>query len=188
MAKKRKRKKSNRVTNKNIKNKFVVSCSFLILLLLLISGVSYYLFGTSVLDLDIHMTTNNISFNDFYDSDTIKIHNIKQLNDKKGKKSKAIDLNISGISDGLEYEIILIPINVNVEYNSIKYYLTDEDNNSLIFDNLGNTSLSNDYSGNVIYSGILNNKKSKLKLRVWIDDDYYGDIGNNSFEVKIKLK
>lgn len=188
MAKKRKRKKSNRVTSKNITKKFVVSCSFLILLLLLISGISYYLFGTSVLDLDIHKTANNISFNDIYDSDTIKINNLRQLNDKKGKKSKAIDLNISGVSDGLEYEIILIPINVNVEYKYVKYYLTDENNNSLVFNNLSNSSLSNDYSGNVIYSGVLNNKKSKLKLRVWIDDNYNEEIGYNLFEVKFKLK
>lgn len=188
MAKKRKRKKSHRVTSKNITQKFVVSCSFLILLLLLISGVSYYLFGTNVLDLDIYKATDNISFNDIYDSDTIKINYLKKLNDKKGMKSKAINLNVSGVSNNLEYEIILVPINVNVEYKYIKYYLTDDNNNYLVFDNLNNTRLSEDYSGNIIYRGVLDNKEKNLKLRLWIDNEYNEDINNNSFEVKFKLK
>ena len=188
MAKRRKRKKSSKLNSKNISERLFVSCSFLIMLLLLICGVSYYLFGSNGLKLNIKNTTNYISFNDLFDSDTIKINNLKKLNERKGKKSKVIDLNIKGVNDNLEYEVLLVPINVNIDYKFINYYLTDEDNNDIIYDNLSNTSLSNDYSGHVIYSGVLNNKSSNLKLRVWIDEDYNGDIDNNSFEVKIKLK
>ena len=189
MAKKRrKRKKSTRVNSKNISEKLVASCSFLIMLLLLICGVSYYLFGINGLRFDIQNTTNYISFNDLFDSDTIKINNLKQLSDKNGKRSKGIDLNIKGDSNNLEYEIILVPINVDIDYNNINFYLTDEKNNEIKYDSLNNTYLSEDYSGNVIYNGLLNNDSSNLKLRVWINEDYKGDINNNSFEVKVKLK
>ena len=188
MSKKRKRKKSTKINSKNIHSRIAVSCSFLFLLLLSIGIVSYYLFDTNLFSLDISNTANYISFNDIYDSDTIKINNIKQLNDIKGKKYRSTDLDIVGVNEGLEYEIVLVPINVNVEYKYIKYYLTDDKNNELKFGSLDKTSLSNDYSGNVIYNGVLNNKKDKIKLRVWIDSEYDGDIDYNSFEVKTKLK
>ena len=77
---------------------------------------------------------------------------------------------------------------VSVDNKYIKYYLTDDSDNEIKFDYLSNTSLSNDYSGNVIYSGVLKNKNDKFKLRVWIDDEYDEDINSNLFEVKIKLK
>ena len=191
MAKKttrRRRKKSAKVNSRNITNKFVVSCTFLVLLFLLVVGFSYYLFGDKYLKFGInHNTVNNISFNDLFSSDTILIKNIKQLSDKKGKRSKAIELNISGDSN-LEYEIILVPVSVDVDFKDIKYYLTDENDNFLKSDNLGTSILSNDYSGHIIYSGVLNNSEEKLKLRIWINEKINKDIKYNSFEVKVKLK
>lgn len=188
MAKKRKRKKTSRTTSKMITRKIMVSCSFILLILLVMFGVKCFLFNDNLFRIGIDNTTDNITFNDLFDSDTIRINRLRKLSDKNGKKIKALDLNISGVNDGLEYEIILIPINVSVDNSHIKYYLTDEFDNDIKFDYLSNTSLSNDYAGNVIYSGVLKNKNDKFKLRVWIDDGYDKDINSNLFEVKIKLK
>ena len=186
---KRKRQKKTKITSKNITNKIFVSCSFLLILVVLIFVVSYYLFGTDLFKIGVNSTTANyISFNDFFDSDTIKINNLKQLSDKNGKKSKYIDLDIKGDNDNLEYELVLIPINTNVDYSFINYYLTDYDDNEIKFDSLNKSNLSDDYSGYIIYNGMIKNKNDKLKLRVWINEDYSGDISSNSFEVKIKLK
>ena len=66
--------------------------------------------------------------------------------------------------------------------------MTDNHNNELVFDNMGNAPLSDDLSGNVIYNGKLINKKENIKLRIWIDEDYSGELNNNIFEVKVKLK
>ena len=188
MAKKRKRKKTSRSTSKIVTRKILVSCSFLIILMLMIFGVYYLIVDKTLMEFGISNTTNNITFNDLFDSDTIKISNLKRINDKDCKKLKPIDLNIKGISDNLEYEILLIPINVSVDNSYINYYLTDENDKMIKMDHLNNTNISDDYSGNVIYTGLINNKKEKIKLRVWIDDKYDGEINSNLFEVKIKLK
>ena len=189
VSRKRKGKKKNRITSKNITKKIMFSCTLLFALTMLLVGFSYYLFGTNVLKLGINeKTANYISFNDIFDTDTIRIKNIKQLGDIKGKKSKAIELNIKGDYDNLEYELLLVPINVDVEYKYINYYLTDISNNELINNNLSNCVFSNDYSGLLIYNGRLNGNEDKIKLRMWISEEYSGDIDNNSFEVKIRLK
>ena len=209
MAKKRKKRKSSKVNSKNITKRIIVSCALIFLLTLLIVYIGYYMFGTNILEIGINKTTANyISFNDIFDTDTIKTNELRQLSDRKGKKSKCVNINVEGTNSNLDYEIVLVPININVEgtnsnldyeiflvpininvdYNHIKYYLTDNHNNELVFDNMGNAPLSDDLSGNVIYNGKLINKKENIKLRIWIDEDYSGELNNNIFEVKVKLK
>lgn len=189
MAKKRKKRKSSKVNSKNITMRIVISCALVFLLIFLIVYIGYYMFDTNILELGIDKTTANyISFNDIFDTDTIKTNELKQLSDRKGMKSKGVNIIVEGTNNNLDYEIVLIPININVDYNHIKYYLTDNYNNELVFDNMNNTSLSDDLSGNVIYNGKLNNKKDYIKLRIWIDEEYSGDFDNNIFEVKVKLK
>ena len=189
MAKKRKKRKSSKVNSKNITKRIIVSCALIFLLTLLIVYIGYYMFGTNILEIGINKTTANyISFNDIFDTDTIKTNELRQLSDRKGKKSKCVNINVEGTNSNLDYEIVLVPININVDYNHIKYYLTDNHNNELVFDNMGNAPLSDDLSGNVIYNGKLINKKENIKLRIWIDEDYSGELNNNIFEVKVKLK
>lgn len=189
MAKKRKKRKSSKVNSKNITKRIIVSCALIFLLTLLIVYIGYYMFGTNILEIGINKTTANyISFNDIFDTDTIKTNELRQLSDRKGKKSKSVNINVEGTNSNLDYEIVLVPININVDYNHIKYYLTDNHNNELVFDNMGNAPLSDDLSGNVIYNGKLINKKDNIKLRIWIDEDYSGEFNNNIFEVKVKLK
>ena len=189
MAKKRKKRKSSKVNSKNITKRIVVSCALIVLLTILIVYIGYYMFGTNILELGINKTTANyISFNDIFDTDTIKTNDLKQLSDRKGKRSKSINIDVEGTNNNLDYEIVLVPININVDYKHIKYYLTDNHNNELIFDKMSNTPISDDLSGNVIYNGKLKNKKDNIKLRIWVDEDYYGELNNNIFEVKVKLK
>ena len=184
----KRKKKRRQVNSKNITKRIRTSFAILIILTILIIGLGYYIYGINILKLGINdRTANYISFNDIFDSDTIKINNVKRLSDKQGKKDKPVELNIKSDGETLEYEIILVPINVNVDYQYIKYYITDKDNNKLNYNNLASSNISDDYSGNVIYKGTINNKE-KLKLRVWIDNNYKEDININSFEVKVKLK
>ena len=85
MAKKRKRKKTSRTSNKMITRKIMVSCSFLLLILLVMLGFNYLLFNDNLFKIGIDNTTDNITFNDLFDSDTIRINHLRKLNDKSGK-------------------------------------------------------------------------------------------------------
>ena len=188
MAKKRKRKKSTKISYKNITGKIVASCSILIIILIVIFLMNIFIYDNDLFKSQVNKTINYISFNDLFDTDTIKINNIKKLSDEKGKNIDATQLNIIGVDDNIEYEVILVPVNINIDSKYIKYYLTDEKGNTIKFDNLSNTSLSNEYFGNVIYTGTLNKNSCIYNLRVWIDNEYTGNDVDNAFEVKIKLK
>ena len=180
MAKKRRRRKTNR--QKHIDNtKRILTC---IILSVLVLGLSYIIFKTDILKPSLNeITTSYISFNNKNITDMLKINNINKKSDKLGKSTwnnKSIVLDIDG-EKNREYKIIIYPIIKSVDNKYIKVYL--KDNKELVNTNLDNLKDSED-GGKIIYQGKINNKKKIL--RMWIDKEYKGNVNDNSFEIKIK--
>lgn len=189
MSKNKKKKKKN--NNNLINRKIYVSCTLVVVFALLILSLGYYMVGSDILNIGFNSTTASyISFNNVFDSDTIKIDKLDKYNDNDGEKSNSIDFEVSTVNNNLDYEIILVPINVSVDYKYIKFSVSNENDKVLKKDILSNCHESNDFSGNVIYNGKLNKigNDDKIKLRVWISDEIKDEIKANSFEVKVKLK
>ena len=116
----------------------------------------------------------------------MKIDSLKKLSDLNGKNSTAIDLKVDN-ENSVKYEIVLVPINVSINYKKTKVYLTDKYNSQIFFKKLNNFDINKD-GEIIIYRSDSNiNKVNSYKFRMWIDNNYRKEINANSFEIKVKL-
>lgn len=163
----------------------VIKQSFICLILIFtIIGFNIYIFKNNLITpkLD-ELTTSYVSFYNQYSTDILKISNIEKMNDSKGKKlRKNLEFTISG-DKNIEYNVLLYSIQNKIPDKYVKILI--QSNNKEIVKTIDSFKKNED-GGIIIYSG--KNKKEKIKVKMWISEDYKEKINNTSFEIKIKQR
>lgn len=194
MAKKKTKKRISKKMQKKLelRRKIIASSVGVGILVIVILILGVILTKTSLIGDRINATTASyITFKNAFESDNMKINSLKKMNDHRGMNLSGNQmLEFSIISDnkskGSKYDVVIYPINNTVNYDYIKYYLTDENDRVIAYDKL--SDVDSDKLGKILYSDKIDNTNKKLKLRLWIDKKYDKDIISSSFEVRVKLK
>lgn len=194
MAKKKTKKRISKKMQKKLelRRKIIASSVGVGILVIVILILGVILTKTSLIGDRINATTASyITFKNAFESDNMKINSLKKMNDHRGMNLSGNHmLEFSIISDnkskGSKYDVVIYPINNTVNYDYIKYYLTDENDRVIAYDKL--SDVDSDKLGKILYSDKIDNTNKKLKLRLWIDKKYDKDIISSSFEVRVKLK
>lgn len=178
VQKKRKKKKTN-----NLKIKEIFS---IVLLILLISGISFIIYKTDIFMPKIdEVTASYISFNNSDSTDMIKISNVNRKKDNFGKSelnSKYAEFTVNS-KEKSDYKIVVYPYTDKIDLKCVKYYLSTNNNNKI--DILEN-SVENGDGGRTIYQNKLRKKQEKIIIRMWIDKECKSNLNEESFEIKIK--
>lgn len=136
----------------------------------------------------------------------ISITNKLPLSDELGRSltesddmKSYIEFSIKNTSnEDIDYDIYLIKNKVNMEVNTnyVKFYLTDSNNNALEgfennklpnYDDL--LSLNDIPAGKLLYSSTIKaNKKEDYKLRVWLSDNYAISNEIENFKAKLSIR
>lgn len=179
-------KRQKRKTKKQkliIKRKMIV-CIFLCLL---VSVIGYFILLTDFLKPQLNkLTTSYISFNNRNSTDMLRIDNLKKISDKKGVYLAGLNSLNFTIPKGknLDYDIVLIPNNSEIENKYIHYVLSVDGKNEV---KTLNTTIKNDNDEIIIYRGS-NKDDTDISLYMWVSKKYKRDVENLSYEVKIKSR
>lgn len=179
-----KSKDNNKITD--IEKQVIKSSILVFVLLVLVISFSYIIFNTDILTPNINeVTASYISFNNSNRTDMLKINNLKEMSDKRGKSSlnfQSEKLKITGKKNS-KYTVVLYPTREDFDLENIKYYLTDNSNleESSILSNL-----KEDKSGGIIVTeGVIDDAK-ELVLKLWLTDSYSRNHKHISFEIQVK--
>ena len=129
-------------------------------------------------------TTNYISFYNSYQSDSLKITNLKPMSDRKGESSK----NSSNKSFSVQgkkkdrYEIVLYSHGSLIDEKKVNFSLW-ENKEKVVSGEIINMPENND-GGKIIYEGVIDRKKHFI-LKMWVDKDYEESTKNLAYEIKI---
>lgn len=184
--------------------KILVLGVFVFSLMTLVCETGYTIISTSVAEqvkID-KKTSKYISFNYAEnDKNIIKVENPKIMGDFRGRRLREdyFDFEV-GIdkkfvkSGSVEYEIVAIPIGNVISEEYIKFYLTDQNNESMVGykDVVPLFSMfSDDIDGKVIYKGKFNKKNTndKYRLRIWVSEDYKEKVDSGlTYKVEVRIK
>ena len=158
-----------------------IICLFLLLTLI---GFNIYIFKNNLITprLD-ELTTSYVSFYNQYSTDILKITNLEKMNDSKGKKLKRnLEFTISG-DKKISYNVLLYPIQNNIPDKYVK--ISIQSNNKEIVKTIDSFK-KNENGGYIIYSS--NKPKEKIKVKMWVSEEYKEQTNNTSFEIRIKQR
>ena len=181
-----KRRKTKKLSKKQLKQKQQLQKNIIIstLMCLLVLGISYVIFKTDVLQPSVNeVTASYISFNNKDTTDIIKINDIKKMSNDMGKSivnKKYSQLSIEGEVNS-NYQLVIYPLVNNIDLKYVNYSITVDGN--VYTDYLSNKQVTGD-EGIVVYNGVVT-KGNKVTIRMWISREYEGEVGNNSFQIKI---
>ena len=155
-----------------------------LILVLSVIGFNIYILKNNLITPKLNeITTSYISFYNQYTTDMLKISKLEKLDDNKGKKKKDdLSFTISG-DNKTEYNVTLYSIQNNIPENYVKIFI-QSDNKEIVktIDSFN----KNEDGGIVIYSG--KKKQEKIKIKMWISEEYKENVGNTSFEIRIKQR
>lgn len=177
-----KKKQKNKINYQKKISEIVICCAVLCIALLY---VNYLIFYTNLLKPKLNeVTTNYISFNNSNTTDMLKVSNLKKMSDKKGKSNvnkKCVYYDVTG-DKGRDYNLIIYPINNNIDLENVNFYLT-KDKKEVLFNSIKGMAKSKD-DGIIIYQGKVGEKN--MSLCMWLSKDYSKSTENISFEIKVK--
>ena len=105
------------------------------------------------------------------------------MNDSKGKKIKRnLEFTISG-DKKISYNVLLYPIQNNIPDKYVKILI--QSNNKEIVKTIDSFK-KNENGGYIIYSS--NKPKEKIKVKMWVSEEYKEQTNNTSFEIRIKQR
>ena len=193
MSKKKKKKKLTKKQRMKLelRRKIIASSLGICILFVLIIGFGFILINTSLISDRINSTTASyITFKNVFENNDMIISDLRKLSDSRGMRlddGAFLEIDVKGKKD-TKFDILMVPINNNVDYKYINFYLTDSNDNVIVSDKLSN--VSDEMLELKLYSGIISSEKEDniFKLRLWIDKDYEENNLVSSFEVKLKLK
>ena len=155
-----------------------------LILVLSVIGFNIYILKNNLITPKLNeITTSYISFYNQYTTDMLKISKLEKLDDNKGKRKKDdLSFTISG-DNKTEYNVTLYSIQNNIPENYVKIFI-QSDNKEIVktIDSFN----KNEDGGIVIYSG--KKKQEKIKIKMWISEEYKENVGNTSFEIRIKQR
>lgn len=169
----------------------------LFILLTLVGGVGYFVIASPFLATKVNSVASGyLSFHyTENESNTISLKEVVPVSLQKGKKSNDFYefTVLVNEKERMNYEILLEPIVYPLDYQNLKIYLTDEEDQPFpefvsipSFD-----TFSSSTEGKIIYRGQLTKKESKqtFRLRIWVSDqEKYTEPKNFSFHIFIKEK
>lgn len=193
--------------NKKNLNQIILSSIAIIILLVAVMGISYAVWSRTFQGTkENSLTTDVLSFS-YVESETnnIDITNALPMSDINGKnltgEKNTFDFTITSNKSGdkVLYDVYVTPYIKELPEQYIKVYLTDQNNNPVLgyenriptYNNLNNYSEENEES-KILYSSELDehNKSIKLRLRVWLSEEY--DLSEESltfaFRVNVRAR
>ena len=158
---------------------------FIIVILLIITGVTYSFYKIKLEGQKTHFVSSDlISFTYKESENKIAITNMTPVSDKDGKKSNYFEFSVTStlVKDmSVDYEISVLKTSTTNIFNEedIKTYLTDENDNSLVEpviiseleDNSKITNAKTIYQNNFTYNNSNEKQTHTYRLRIWLKND-----------------
>ena len=130
------------------------------------------------------MTTNYISFNNSYQTDSLKITNLRPMTERKGESSSnrsKKSFTVKGKNKN-RYEIVLYQHGSSIDEKKVNFSLW-ENKEKVVSGEIVNMPERND-GGKIIYEGVMNHSKH-FNLKMWVDKSYEESTKNVVYEIKI---
>lgn len=130
------------------------------------------------------ITTNYISFNNSYQTDSLKITNLKPMPERKGESSNNLSKKTFIVNGKKKnrYEIVLYQHGSVIDEKKVNFSLW-ENKEKVVSGEIINMPEKND-GGKIIYEGVIENPK-KFILKMWLDKSYEVSTKNLVYEIKI---
>ena len=188
--------------DKKLKKKKLTIIFSILFMVIILLGSAYAFFTYSKSASAFTLTSNRIKAEFIEGTNSINITNAYPISDefalanlnKLSYLDFTISSEISNEDQAVTYEIYLTEAASNtLASNHIKVYLTDDNNNVIIYPSIYNsldyTSYSKDSTtGKVIYKGKnLDTESKKFRLYTWIDKDYEQNSVSQVFKFNINI-
>ena len=189
--------------------KIILSSLAVLVLVIAVIGISYAIWSRTFHgEKENSLKTGYVSFSySEANNSYILLENALPISDKQGKElsgeKNVFDFNVSASYKGIDkikYDIFAEPVGTNtLSEDSVKVYLTDQNDNPIEGYNGDNVPLYDDlqdynYNGNnrykLLHSGYLTEQDSNkgYRLRIWLSSDFTDGSNQLTFSFKVNVK